>query len=166
MSLTGKPALTTSAALANDGFWPDMSIGDLLIQYRIPSEYADETIKLGLTMAMVRVNEKLAKVKAALISLGHATLQAYCDANVKQIAGEDVLILQYRHAVFCRAKAFLLRQFPTVNRRPVAENEAKEAPETEQYWLDQSQASIASFFSQFLPLVSVSENSGFYVASL
>jgi hypothetical protein len=166
MSLTGKPALTTSAALANDGFWPDMSIGGLLSKYRIPAEYADETIRLGLTMAMVRVNEKLAKVKAAIVALGHATLQAYCTANVKQIAGEDVLILQYRHAVFCRAKAFLLRQFPTVNRRPVAENGAKEAPETEQYWLDQSQAAIASFFELFLPDEAVAAQDGVYVALL
>jgi hypothetical protein len=166
MSLTGKPALTTIAALANDGFWPDMSIGGLLSKYRIPAEYADETIQLGLTMAMVRVNEKLDKVKAAIVALGHASLQAYCDANVKQVAGEDVLILQYRHAVFCRAKAFLLRQFLTVNRRPVAENEAKEAPETEQYWLDQSQAAIASFFERFLPDDAVAAQDGVYVALL
>jgi hypothetical protein len=166
MSLTGKPALTTNAALANDGFWPDMSIGGLLNQYRIPSEYADETIRLGLTMAMVRVNEKLAKIKAAIVALGHATLQAYCDANVKQVAGEDELILQYRHAVFCRAKAFLLRQFPTVNRRPIAENEAKDAPETEQYWLDQSQAAIASFFELFLPDEPVAAQDGVYAVLL
>jgi hypothetical protein len=166
MSLTGKPALTTSAALPNDGFWPGVAIGDLLNKYRIPAEYADETIKLGLTMAMVRVNEKLAKVKAAIITLGYATLQAHCDANVRQIVGEDVMILQYRHAVFCRAKAFLLRQFPTVNRRPVAENEAKEAPETEQYWLDQSQAAIASFFDLFLPDEAVAAQDGVYVALL
>jgi hypothetical protein len=166
MSLTGKPALTTSAALANDGFWPDVALGDLLSKYRVPAEYADETIKTGVMLSMVRVNEKLAKVKAAIIALGYATLQAYCDANVQQIADEDVLILQYNHAVFARAKAFLLRQFPTINRRPIAENEAKEAPETEQYWLDQSQAAIASFFAQFLPESSVSSNSGVYVAIL
>jgi hypothetical protein len=166
MSLTGKPALTASAALENDGFWPDVAIGDLLHKYRIPAEYADDTIRLGLTMATVRVNEKLAKVKTAIIALGYATLQAHCDANVRQVAGEDVLILQYRHAVFCRAKAFLLRQFPTVNRRPVAENEAKEAPETEQYWLDQSQAAIASFFELFLPDETVAAQDGVYVALL
>jgi hypothetical protein len=164
MSLTGKPALTTAAALANDGFWPNMAIGDLLNKYRIPSEYADDTIKLGLTMAMVRVNEKLEAVKSAIVALGYATLQAYCTANVEQIAGEDVLMLQYKHAVFCRAKAFLLRQFPSINRKPIAENEAKEAPETEQYWLDQSQAAIASFFDVFLPEESVSVQDGFYVA--
>lgn len=166
MSLTGKPQLTASAALANDGFWPDVAIGGLLNQYRIPAEYADDTIKLGLTMAMVRVNEKLAKVKIAIIALGYATLQAYCDANVKQIAGDDVWILQYRHAAFCRAKAFLLRQFPTINRRPIAENEAKDAPETEQYWLDQSQAAIASFFAEFLPDETVSAQDGVHVALL
>ncbi|MGJ0515166.1 MAG: head completion/stabilization protein [Methylomicrobium sp.] len=166
MSLTGKPALTTSAALANDGFWPDVALGDLLSKYRVPAEYADETIKTGVMLSMVRVNKKLAKVETAIIALGYVTLQAYCDANIQQIAGEDVLILQYRHAVFCRAKAFLLRQFPTVNRRPVAENEAKEAPETEQYWLDQSQAAIASFFELFLPDEAVAAQDGVYVALL
>jgi hypothetical protein len=166
MSLTGKPELTTSAALANDGFWPDVAIGDLLNQYRIPAEYADETIKLGLTMAMVRVNEKLEKVKAAIAATGYAALQEYADDHPRPMAGEDVWILQYRHAVCCRAKAFLLRQFPTINRRPIAENEAKDAPETEHYWLDQSQAAIASFFAAFLPDETVAAQDGFYVALL
>jgi hypothetical protein len=166
MSLTGKPQLTTNTPLANDGFWPDLIMAELLSQYRVPAEYADDTIQLGVTMAMVNVNEALGQVKAAIIALTYTSLQNYCDSNVKQVNGEDVLMLQYKHAVFCRAKAFLLQQFNSMNRRAVAENAAKEAPETEQYWLDQSQAAIASFFAQFLPESSVSANSGVYVTLL
>lgn len=151
MSLTGKPSLTTADAITNDGFWPALTLADLLNKYRIPSEYADDVIKTGLLMAMIRVNEKLAPVKKALQDLGYTTLASYSLANAKLIAGVDVMLTEYQNAVFCRAKAGLLKQFETLNRRPQAENAAKESDNTEQYWLDESQASIKAFFTAVLP---------------
>lgn len=164
MSLTGKPQLTTNTPLANDGFWPDLMLAELLSKYRIPAEYADDTIELGAALSMVKVNEALAAVKTAIQALSYTSLQDYCDSNIKLVNGEPVLMLQYKHAVFSRAKAFLLQQFNSMNRRQIAENAAKEAPETEQWWLDQSRAAIVSFITQFLPDVPVSAQNGFYVA--
>jgi hypothetical protein len=151
MSLTGKPALTTAAAVTNDGFWPDLALADLLNNYRIPSEYADGVITTGLTMALMQVNLKLAKVKDQLVLDSYATLSAYTTAHPEALGNKQVLAELYKHAVYSRAKAGLLMQFAAINRRPEADNQAKEGQNMETHWLDESQAAIAEFYRRFLP---------------
>ncbi|MEE7625446.1 head completion/stabilization protein [Methylobacter sp. Wu8] len=155
MSLTGKPALTTAAAVTNDGFWPDLTLADLMNNYRIPSEYADGVIKTGLNMALINVNLKLASVKAQLVLDGYVSLAAYTTAHPEALNGKQVLEELYKHAVYARAKAGLLMQFAAINRRPQAENQAKEGDDMETHWLDESQAAIAEFFRRFLPAETV-----------
>lgn len=155
MSLTGKPALTTSSPVTNDGFWPTLMLGELLENYRIPAEYADGVIQTGLTMAMINVNQKLADVKVQLILDNYPTLAVYTTAHPELLNGKQVLEEHYKHAVFARAKAGLLQQFAAINRRPQAESQAKEGDDMETFWLDESQASIAEFFRRFLPTQTV-----------
>jgi len=164
MSLTGKPSLTTAAPFINDGFWPDLSLGDLMNRYRIPAEYADETIQWGLTLAVTNVNLDLEAVKTQIQALGHATLNAYNTAAPKQLNGVYVTVIRYQQAVFSLAKAFLLQQFNSLNRKPEAENAAKEANETEQWWRDQSQQAVAELFALILPNQPVSANANVHVA--
>jgi len=166
MSLTGNPTLTTSQPLVNDGFWLDVAVGDLISKYRIPSEYADDTIKTGLLLAIVRVNEKLKRAKDEMIVLGYNTFQLYLNNNSNSVAGAELLHIHYEHAVFSRAKAFLLQQFKTMNRRDVAENEAKESEETEQFWLDESAKSIAAIMMEFFPTETHVANNDVYVSSI
>lgn len=151
MSFTGKPALTTAQPIANDGFWDDLSMADLMSRYRIPAEYADDVIKTGLVMAMVRVNEMLFKAKEAVISLGLTSFDAYYESYDTEVNGQNVLFWHYQHAVYCRAKAGLLQQFNSLNRKANAENAALESEDMEQYWLDESQRSIHFIFSVILP---------------
>lgn len=164
MSLTGKPALTNTGPFTNDGFWFDLDIGEFLSKYRVPAEYADDTINWGLTLALVRVNLDLEKVKFAIIELGYVTADAYILANPVDLGDTDQLIVQYKHAVYANAKAYLLQQFNSMNRKPNAEAAAKEAPDTEQWWLDQSANAIAQLFAQFLPLEPKTANHGVHVA--
>ena len=166
MSLTGKPSLTTPSPFVNDGFWPDLDIGQLMSRYRIPAEYADDTIKWGLTLALVNVNMELEPVKFAIIELGYTTADAYMLANPHDINNDDQLAIIYSHAVYAYAKAQLLQQFNSMNRRENAANAAKEAPETEQYWLDQSAAAVQKLFAQFLPQTTKTSTAGAYVALL
>lgn len=154
MSLTGKPSLTTAAPVANDGFWPDLSLSDLMNRYRIPSEYADDTISWGLSLALVRVNEQLDRAKKAVLGMPFETLEASSAA---------ALNVHYEHAVYSYAKAFLLQQFSTMNRRKEAVNEAKESAETEQYWLDESQKSVAAILRHFVPGEDHSTKANFFV---
>ncbi|UOA08602.1 head completion/stabilization protein [Methylobacter sp. S3L5C] len=151
MSLTGKPSLTASAPVINDVFWPDLLVDELMTNYRIPSEYADGVIMTGLTLAVMNVNIRLTTIKAVLVKDGYENLAAYTLTSTELINGSPVLLELYKHAVYARAKGQLLMQFVTINRRPQAENAAKEGLPTEQYWLDESQTAIAEFFRRFLP---------------
>lgn len=162
MSLTGKPSLTTAAPVANDGFWPDLSLSDLMNKYRIPSEYADDTISWGMSLALVRVNEQLERAKQAVLIMPFETLNAYLNSQTILYC-EPALKVHYEHAVYSYAKAFLLQQFSTMNRRKEAENEAKESPETEQYWLDESKKSVASILRKFFPDEEHSTKANFFV---
>ena len=67
MSFDGKPALATAAPIVNDGFWPDVDLGRFMSEYRIPAEYADDTIKWGVELALVNVNLDLQEAKSAMV---------------------------------------------------------------------------------------------------
>jgi hypothetical protein len=162
MSLTGKPSLTTAAPVANDGFWPDLSLSDLMDRYRIPSEYANDTISWGLSLALVRVNEQLDRAKNNVLTMPFETFDAYLE-SMTILYGKPALTVHYEHAVYSYAKAFLLQQFSTMNRRKEAVNEAKESAETEQYWLDESKKSVAAIMRKFFPGEEHSTKANFYV---
>ena len=166
MSLTGKPSLTNASPITNDGFWPDVEMADLMSKYRIPSEYADDTIQWGLSLAVIHVNEKLGRIKQLILSEAVETFEDYMQANSSPIFNRELMHVQYEHAVFSRAKALLLKQFVTMNRRQIAENEAKESKQTETYWLDQSQASVASLMKAFFPDEDFMRKSNFHVVLL
>jgi len=146
---TGKKTLAATDDLGNDGFWPDLNAGTFAEQYRIPSEYKDPVFIDRLTLAIIDINAQLQAVKALLIN-DYLSLPHYCAVNVEQIAGVDVLIKKYEEAVFSKAKALLLKQFLTMERKAEAENLAKEAPETESYWLERSALAVQFFLTRFL----------------
>lgn len=139
MSFSGRPTTFVDHPIANDGFWPDLALAEFQAAYRLPAEFLSELLAEGVTQAMGEVNLDLAKRKAA-----------WQAAGIGNVAGADTLLLQerafyaatYKRAVYCRAKAYLLQQFATVNRRASAENLAKEAPETGEAFLAFSQQAV------------------------
>jgi len=151
MSFSGNDALTTAEPLTNDGFWPNVSTGDLLDNYHVPAEYAGGVVTTGLSMAIININIRLADVKAKLMLDSYASLAAYNTAHPESVNGKQVLDEHYKHAVYARAKAGLLMQFPAINKLPQAENRATDSEKMEEYWLNESQAAIAEFFRRFLP---------------
>jgi hypothetical protein len=162
MALTGKPTPTTAVVIDNDGFWPDVELKPLLDDYRIPaSDYNDNVIRTGLTLSIIGINAKLANVKSEIISLGYNSLVLYTTAFSSTIDNKEVLHQHYFHAVYCRAKAYLLMQFNSLNRKPNAENQAKESPETEQYWLDQSQNAIYLLTEAIIQDSEIASQNGF-----
>ncbi|BBT15117.1 phage head completion protein [Metapseudomonas otitidis] len=139
MSFSGKPTTLVEQVIENDGFWPDLGVAEFQKGYRLPAEYLVELLADGITAAMGEVNRDLAKRKRAWLAAG-----------VTQVASADPLLLPergfyvaiYKRAVYCRAKAYLLQQFATVNRRAEAANLAKEAPETHEAFLAYSQQAV------------------------
>jgi hypothetical protein len=141
MSFSGKPTTLVEQIIENDGFWPNLSVLEFQKGYRLPAEYLGEMLAADLSMAMVEVNTDLATLKAR-----------WQGAGVSEVESADTTILPerthqtatYKRAVYCRAKASLLTQFATVNRRESAENIGKELPERSETFLAFSQAAVRS----------------------
>lgn len=165
MSFSGKPELATAEPISNDGFWGDLLMSELMDWYRIPGEYETGVIMQGMIMAAVRVNDRLNPVKTAinLLAIGN-TFAEYIAAHPNySVNGIDWAIHEYKNAVYCKAKAMLLHQFNTLNRRKDAENAAKEAPETEEYWANQSQQSVFNLLNCYAPDYALSANNDTFV---
>ncbi|WP_122521606.1 MULTISPECIES: head completion/stabilization protein [Pseudomonas] len=141
MSFSGKPTVLVDERIQNDGFWPDLSIAEFQKGYRLPAEYLVEMLTADLTMAMVEVNTDLAKLKARWQGAGVSNVES---ADTTVLPERTFQAATYKRAVYSRAKASLLTQFATVNRRESAENIGKELPERSETFLAFSQAAVRS----------------------
>ncbi|WP_449126148.1 head completion/stabilization protein [Pseudomonas viridiflava] len=141
MSFSGKPTTFVEQAIENDGFWPDLSVTEFQKGYRLPAEYLVELLAADLTTAMDEVNTDLAKLKAQWQGAGVSYVES-ADTTVLLKRTSPTPI--YKRAVYSRAKASLLTQFATVNRRESAENIGKELPERSETFLAFSQAAVRS----------------------
>lgn len=125
MSFNALTDQTSTATLAGDGWWPEISVGEFQLLYRLPAEYAEGLVTDHLGLARLWAVRHLKEWRAEQEATGHASLDA---VPVEGMPGEATRL--FRRAVFCHAKALLLGQFTTVERREAARNDAKEAPET------------------------------------
>ncbi|MCF5806418.1 head completion/stabilization protein [Pseudomonas tremae] len=141
MSFSGKPTTFVEQAIENDSFWPDLSVAEFQKGYRLPAEYLVEMLAADLTVAMVEVNTDLAKVKACWQGAGVSNVES---ADTTVLPERTFQAATYKRAVYSRAKASLLTQFATVNRRESAENVGKELPERSETFLAFSQAAVRS----------------------
>ncbi|MEH6649976.1 MAG: head completion/stabilization protein [Motiliproteus sp.] len=124
----GNPTPAASVTLTNTAFFPDIKTDDFVTLYRIPSEIDTLIIQHQLKHAMSRVNRSLKSWRSTQQNDGNATLAA---VPADEIGGESELLQQYLRAVYCEAKAELLKETETVDRRATAENYAKAGEETE-----------------------------------
>ena len=167
MSLTGKPALTSSAPIGNDGFWPDLEPGDLLERYRVSATLPDETVRWALTLAAVRVNVALDPAKTVMLAAGHAALDEYTAANSTPMGDSESLLVLYEHAVHARAKSMLVEQFPLAPLDKSADTGSKtSAMDQEQHWLNESAAAISAINTALDPAAPTTSNHNVYVSSL
>lgn len=139
MSFSGKPTNLVEQAIENDGFWPNLSVAEFQKGYRLPAEYLVDLLADGITTALGEVNADLAKRKAAWKRAG---VQTVASADTQVLPERAHYVATYKRAVYCRAKAHLLPQFATVNRRPEAANLAKESPDTREQFLAFSQQAV------------------------
>ena len=143
MSFSGNATKSSTTLVINDGWWPDLAVAKFQSTYRMPTEYAEGMLVDGLVLAMAWANKELSAWRVSIEAAG--TVEALDAVPASQLAGESLLIVQYRKAVFCHAKSFLLQQYPTVNRREAANNEARESETTEDKFLEYAQQAIADF---------------------
>ncbi|QLG95756.1 head completion/stabilization protein [Pseudomonas yamanorum] len=139
MSFSGRPTTFVERQIENDGFWPDLSLSEFQKEYRLPAEYLEELLVNSLSIAMVEVNDDLAKCKAKWQAFGITNIETADSTLLPERAFKAKL---YKRAVYCRTKGNSLPQFATVTRRESAENTGKEAPERRETFLEFSQQAV------------------------
>lgn len=139
MSFTGKPDTFLNTEIKNDGFYPDIKLGELQRFYRVPAEYKNDVIEHHTRLAISDCNSQLAVQKAKWRAQGFTMLE---QVDAAMIGEELANVEQYKRAVFCRTVGLLVMAFATLNRREAAENLAKESEDTYQYFLAQSGRAI------------------------
>lgn len=136
---TGKPETFLETVIENDGFFPDISLGEFQKVYRVPAEYKQELVEHHTRQAMDDCNEQLLLKKDEWITQGFSSIDAVSSA---EIGGKNLKEEQYKRAVFNRAMGLMILAFATLNRRAEAENLAKEGDDTFQHYMAESGRSI------------------------
>jgi hypothetical protein len=139
MSFTGRPTSYLETVIANDGFFPDLSLGDFQKMYGTPADIMQEKAEHLLRLAVIDVNDRLAVEQNIWQAGNHATL---AEIPAQQIGGKSRLVIQYQRAVFSLATAMAFRQYATVTRREIGEHKAAESLDTEQMYRAESDRAI------------------------
>ncbi len=120
-------------------FWPSLESKDFYDGYNIPAELTASTVIDHLRQAIIRVRRAMDDWKAEQEVLGYTALSEVPQETIDE---EGELSLLWARAVFCDAKAEILKETETINRREVAENAAKTSEETEEKFREFSQDAI------------------------
>ena len=103
------PAEAPSDEIANDGWFPPLSIADTRNAVRLDGTVTDERLRAALVNAMMDINRQLRSFKAERAALGQASLAA-ASAD-EMVDGKPRLVLLYLRAVMCSAKADLTERY-------------------------------------------------------
>ena len=145
MSFSGKQNTVKSQLIVNQPFWPALDLAELINQYRTPSDLPAETIATSLIQAMVIVNSRLNSYRQNQQSAGFNELES---SPSEQINGQSIQLILYKRAVFCQAKAIILRDWPAIDRRSDGENLARSGEDTEDRYLQFTDEAIAHFLGR------------------
>lgn len=139
MSFTGKPETFLETTIENDGFFPDISLGEFQEVYRVPAEYKQELVEHHTRQAIDDCNQQLLIKKKEWLDAGFESLNEVSSA---EIGSKNLKVEQYKRAVFNRAMGLMVLAFATLNRRSEAENLAKESDDTFQHYMAESGRAI------------------------
>ena len=103
------PADAPTDAIANDGWFPALSMADTRNSVRLDGTVTDERLRAALVNAMMDVNRQLRTFKTERSALGQASLAA-ASAD-EMVDGKPRLVLLYLRAVMCSAKADLTERY-------------------------------------------------------
>nr|VFK16697.1 MAG: Phage head completion protein (GPL) [Candidatus Kentron sp. LFY] len=137
MSLTGKTDTELDGSLSSGNFWPEIGLKGFQEVVRPPAEYKMELIRETLMGAIAAVNRALAPVEK-----GASEGSTLVGLSGTRIGDVPILELHYRQAVYYHTRAELLAHYTVIARKEDAENQAKELPETREYWMVESRRHI------------------------
>ena len=137
MDLSSMPRATTdTTVINNNGFYPNVTVGDLVSQFAIETPYANNAALLhgNIELAMSHVNNELAQYRAHAWH-GYNTL---AEVPSDQVAGNSQLITLYLYAVGCVKKADCLISRLGETHRDQAAHRQQSATDNQAYWRQQA----------------------------
>ncbi|MGE7139672.1 head completion/stabilization protein [Luteibacter sp. NPDC031894] len=97
----------TPITISNDGFWPDIALGDLRDASRLTGNITDARLRACTVEAMIWANEQLASFKARQVAAGWDNASDIGDS----IDGATILVQRYRRAVYCTVQADMAENY-------------------------------------------------------
>jgi len=92
----------------NDGWFPDISLSDMRAAMRLDGTVTLERLKDAAIAAIIYVNNDLQNWKSGKVQDGANSL---ADIPAQTINDESILLINYRRAVHCMAKADLIERY-------------------------------------------------------
>lgn len=118
-------------------FFPPIESAPFFRQYRPPAELPAETVIAHLEMAVIQVGRQLDRWRL------EQTAATLAEVPAETVNGRSELLALWERAVYCEAKAEVLKETLTADRRKAAENNAKTGEETEEKYREFSADAIA-----------------------
>lgn len=103
------PAADPQDAIANDGWFPAVSMAATRNAMRLDGTVTQERLRAALVNAMMDINRQLRAFKTAASAAGHASIEAASAGD--SVDGQPRLVLLYLRAVMCSAKADLVERY-------------------------------------------------------
>ncbi|QTL95540.1 head completion/stabilization protein [Aeromonas jandaei] len=113
--ISGKGIQYSVKIITNDGFWPDISVGDFERSGALPADMDSAATSAALLAAIGEINLQLDEYRQMQEAKGYVSSR---DVPGHRVAhGDNALTANYVAAVYARAKASLLPEFATVTER-------------------------------------------------
>ncbi len=123
--------------IENDGFWPNLNVGDFEKRRGIPSNLDSEAVALSLAAAVSQINIELVNTKARYQADG--ILKAEDIAGLPKVLGKNSIVALYEKAAFARAKADMVSEFATVSTKEAGDRIAESERDITERLLAESQ---------------------------
>ena len=140
MTFYGKVQRPDTKIIDNQPFFPAMDLSVLINQYRTPVDLPDLAVETNLRVAMGHVNSRLEPLRRKMREQGFDSLE---EIPSEKIGDVSIAVDLYTRAVMYQAKGWILRDWPSIDRRDAAENQARSGEQTEDRYLECSDQAIA-----------------------
>lgn len=121
-----KPTEIEDEALANNGFFPDISLLDLRNAMRIDGIVTNDRLKHATIEAIITVNQDLKPLRQQ----AQAENKTLHELNDEMLNGEPVMEYQYKRAVYCLAVANLYERYRSFEATKEGHNKSDELLDT------------------------------------
>ncbi|RKJ83819.1 head protein [Aeromonas veronii] len=113
--ISGKGIGYSASTITNDGFWPDIFVGDFERSGALPADMDSTATGAALLAAIGEINLQLDEYRERQEARGYASSRDV--PGPRMVHGDNALTANYIAAVYARAKAALLPEFATVTER-------------------------------------------------